>query len=78
MKVYVHYDSEGTIRSLVSMDAPKGAGAMLTPKAGHFVAEVEGLKFKGAIPTHEELAEIARTHKVSLPGPARLTLTKKS
>jgi hypothetical protein len=77
MKIYVHYDSEGTIRSLVTAHAPKGAGAMLTPKAGYFVAEVEGLKFKGEAPTHEELAEIARTHKVSLPGP-RCVLTKKS
>jgi hypothetical protein len=76
MKIYAHYDSEGTIRSLVVTHAPAGAGAMLTPKAGYFVAEVEGLKFKGGAPTHEELAEIARTHKVSLPGP-RCTLTKK-
>ena len=76
MKIYVHYDSEGTIHSFVTTDAPAGAGAMLTPKAGQFLAEVDGLKFKGKTPTHEELAEIRSTHKVSLPGP-RCTLTKK-
>jgi hypothetical protein len=69
MNIYVHHDGKGTIVSLVAVDAPAGCGIMLTPKAGTFVAEVEGLTFKSGRPTPSELREIADAHKVSGPAP---------
>jgi len=76
MAIYVHYDGTGSIHSLISVHAPPGAGMMLVPNPGVFVAEIEGLQFKADVPTPEELSEIAKTHKVSSPVP-RCKLAKK-
>ncbi len=76
MKIFAHFDSEGTIRALVWINAPEGVGLMLAPEPGTFVAEIEGLKFKSDKPDLEELREIARSHKVSTPLP-RCKLEKK-
>jgi hypothetical protein len=75
MKIYAHYDLTGTIRSIVSLDAPKDAGLMLAPQAGVIVAEVDGVKLKSAQDL-DELRQIATTNKVSSPTP-RCTLSKK-
>ena len=67
MKTFAHFDSTGTIRALITVNAPKGVSAMLTPKPGLFVAEVEGLKVKSGAPDLEALREIAKAHKVATP-----------
>jgi hypothetical protein len=78
MAVFAHFDSEGSIRALVNVNAPPGMSIMLTPKPGSFVAEVEGLKLKSqGFAGLEELHEIAQTHKISSPVP-RCKLTKKA
>jgi hypothetical protein len=75
MKIYANYDLAGTIRSMVSLDAPKEAGLMLAPEAGVLVAEVDGVKLKSAQDL-DALREIAASHRVSSPMP-RCTLAKK-
>lgn len=76
MKIYAHHDVEGTIRSLTILDAPEGAGMMLSPSAGVFVTEVEGLKLKADQLDFEALRETANNHKVSTPQ-ARSKLARK-
>jgi hypothetical protein len=80
MKVYVHHDETGTIHSLVFVDAPASAGAMLAPRPGEFVTEVEGLKDKlgAGEPDVEALREIAKRHKVSTAVPRSKLAKKKS
>jgi hypothetical protein len=46
MKLFVHHDATGAIRSIVTVNAPEQFHAMLTPKAGLLVAEVEGTEIK--------------------------------
>jgi hypothetical protein len=76
VKILAHYDSAGTIHSLIMVNAPAGASLMPAPKPGLFVAEVEGLELKSAAPHTAELREIAKTHKVATP-PPHCTLAKK-
>jgi hypothetical protein len=75
MKLFVHHDATGAIRSIVTVNAPKQFQAMLTPKAGLLVAEVEGTEIKPG-DSVEELRKIAQAHKVATPN--RVKLTKKS
>jgi hypothetical protein len=44
MRTFAHFDSQGTIKSIVVVDAPNGVNAGLVPEAGLDVAEVEGLE----------------------------------
>jgi len=74
MKVYAHYENDGTIRRLVVVDAPDGCGMMLRNNLGLSVAGVEGLELKSASP--DELRAIAKTHRVSKPG-QKCTVEKK-
>ena len=46
MRLYVHHDHTGRIRSATWFEAPAGAGMMLATAPGEFVAEVEGHKLK--------------------------------
>jgi hypothetical protein len=78
MTIYAYYDRTGKIRSLISLHTQDGAGMMVTPKPGLFVAEIEGLALKSKPPHFEELREIAQSHVIAIPGGApRCTLTKK-
>ncbi|MCW5977551.1 MAG: hypothetical protein KIT09_05720 [Bryobacteraceae bacterium] len=76
MKIYAHYDSDGNIRSMVTVEGPEGAGVMLTPDTGLSVAEIEGLTLKGGMEDVEELRNIAANYKVKAPA-QRATLEKK-
>jgi hypothetical protein len=78
MAIYAHYDHTGAIRSLIVTKVPKdrSAGMMMTPKRGHFVAEVEGVKLKSDLPTPEELRAVAASHRIASPLP-RATLVRK-
>jgi hypothetical protein len=76
MKVFVHHDTSGVIRSMITVNAPEQFHLMLTPKAGLLVAEVEGIKIKAGAEGVEELRKVAQAHKVVTPN--RVKLTKKS
>jgi hypothetical protein len=39
MKTFAHYDAEGNVRALITVNG--GKMAMLTPKAGQFVTEID-------------------------------------
>lgn len=79
MKIYVHYDSEGTIQSVFSVDAPEGCGGMLAPEPGLFMAEVDAdaLYLKTDASNPESLLGIVEGYKVSTPLP-RLMLVQKT
>jgi hypothetical protein len=77
MKVFVHHDAAGTIRSLVAVDAPEGVSLMLQPRPGQFVAEVEGVTVGPDVPDVAALRELGRTHKVDAPQQPR-RLAKKN
>jgi hypothetical protein len=65
MKTYAHHNRDGSITSLISLNLPESAGLLLTPKAGVYVTEIEGIKLKGELPEFGELREIMRTRKIS-------------
>jgi hypothetical protein len=65
MKVFVHHDTTGDIRSVIAVDAPGRFGLMLTPKPGLLVSEVEGMKVKPGAVDVEALRKIAQSHKVA-------------
>jgi hypothetical protein len=44
MRTFAHFDSQGTIQSIVVVDAPDGVNAGLVPETGLEVDEVEGLE----------------------------------
>jgi hypothetical protein len=72
MKLFAHYDATGAIRSIVTVNAPSQFHAMLTPKPGLSVAEVEGTEIK-ANATVEELRKIGKEKRVATPNRVRLT-----
>ena len=78
MKFYAHYDSEGNIQSLISVEAEEGAFAMRAPKPGLFSAEIEieGLELKNDPSDPEALFEIAENYKLQTPH-SRLKLVKR-
>ncbi|MDB4923214.1 hypothetical protein [Mucilaginibacter sp.] len=67
MKTYVHNDSEGNIKCIVSIDAPDHVGLMLTPKAGLFVTKVEDIEFQSKLLDVKGMKEIAKNFKISVP-----------
>ena len=72
MKLFVHHDATGAIRSIVTVNAPSQFNAMLTPKTGLLVAEVEGTEIKASA-TVEELRKIGKAQRVVTPHRVRLT-----
>jgi hypothetical protein len=80
MKVYVHYDSSGAVHSLVAVNTPEGSSAMLTPRPGLFVAEldgeVEGLKLKPDARELEALRDMVKELRVPT-SPPRCTLVRR-
>ena len=65
MRIFANHDLNGTIRSLVAADGPEGSGMVRVDTPGTFVSEIEGISLKH--PTiHDELRELARSHKVSV------------
>jgi hypothetical protein len=76
MVVYAYYDRQGNIQSLLTVNAPEGAGVMLAPKSGQFVVEVEGLELTPDKLNFDTLREIAASHGIKTPVP-RCKLVKK-
>ncbi|HJZ94045.1 MAG TPA: hypothetical protein VKE40_24435 [Gemmataceae bacterium] len=71
MRVFAHHDSAGAIRAVVTVTGPKAMTAMVMPKPGLSVAEVEGLPIGGG---PIDVAAVRRTVKglkvpVSAPRP---------
>lgn len=65
MKTFAHHDAEGRISSVVLVNAPRGGGAMLAPKPGTLVAEVEGLRIKdpGNV---DAVREVVQRHRIPM------------
>ena len=76
MRLFAHHDADGKIRSLTWFDAPEGISVMLTPGPGELVAEIEGHKLTGTVPSEKALRDIAKIYKIAEPL-ARRTLRKK-
>ena len=73
MKLFVHHDATGAIRSIVTVNAPSQFQLlMLTPKTGLLVAEVEGTEIKAGASV-EELRKIGKAQRVVTPNRVRLT-----
>lgn len=77
MRLFAHYDVSGRIHSLTWFNAPKGVSLMLTPRPGELVAEVEGHKLTGSLPSEKTLRDIAKGQMIAAPL-TRCTLTKKA
>jgi hypothetical protein len=80
MKTYVHFDSRGSIRGVVTMTAPAGvAGGMVQAEPGITVAEVGNLEVAAAGGDEgkvKKLREMLKSHKVKPGSEPRYTLTK--
>ena len=76
MRHFAHHDVDGKIRSLTWSNAPEGVSIMLTPAPGELVAEIEGHKLTGTVPSEKALRDIAKDYKIAEPL-ARRTLKKK-
>jgi len=69
MKLFVHYDASGRIRSATWFDAPPNAGMMLVPRAGHLVAEVEDEKLVRDARSEKVLRALMKKQRVQTPAP---------
>jgi len=76
MRVFVHHNPEGVIRSVTGFDAPEGVSLMLTPRPGEVVAEVDGHGLTIGHPEESALRDLGKNHKVATPL-ARCKLVKK-
>jgi hypothetical protein len=65
MKTFVHFDSEGTIQSLIAVDGPEGVSGGLVPEPGMFVDEVEGVNLGQDELDVEAASEIVKRHRVA-------------
>jgi hypothetical protein len=64
MKVYAQFDTAGKIKSMTVLDAPDEFSAVLVPKSGTFVAEVEGIRIsEGDLKDPAKLREIVGRYK---------------
>jgi hypothetical protein len=75
MRIFAHHDVNGTIRSLVAVDGPEGAGMVRVDTPGTFVSEIDGITLRHTA-IHDELRELARSHKLSVAIP-RCSLIRK-
>jgi hypothetical protein len=65
MKTFAHFDSEGQIQSLITIDAPDGVNGGLVPAPGMFVDEVEDVRLGPGEPDIEAAREIVERHRVA-------------
>ncbi len=68
MKTFAHHDSDGTIHSLVLVDAPEGVEVMLEPEPGELVTEIEGveLEFERGAENVDAVREFVESYKVAV------------
>ncbi len=71
MKLSVHYDPSGKIRSFVAVEGLKDHGMMLVSKAGTLVAEVEGVTLDSGVEGLKKLRDLAKNYLVEEPAASR-------
>jgi hypothetical protein len=71
MRLSVHYDPSGKIRSFVAVDGSKDNGMMLVSKAGALVAEVEGVTLESGVDGLKKLRDLAKNYLVEKPAVSR-------
>ena len=76
MKTYAYHDESGSIKSIVTFNAPEGHALFLATAPGTFVSAIEKIKFKSETPEFSELSELARGHKIAT-SKSPATLVKK-
>jgi len=78
MKTFAHFDLQGMIHSVITVEAPEGVVAMLEPEPGRLVAEIDAPQLKAPSEDIEKIQELARRYKVATPSIPRYKLTKSS
>ena len=68
MKLSVHYDPSGRVRSFVAVGGTNNKGMMLVPRAGALVAEVEHVTLESGVAGLRKLRQLAKNYLVE--GPA--------
>jgi hypothetical protein len=67
MKLAVHYDPSGKVRSFVAVGGTDSNGMMLMPTPGALVAEVEDVTLESGVAGLRKLREIAKNYIVEPP-----------
>lgn len=67
MKLAVHYDPSGRVRSFVAVGGTDSNGMMLVPTPGALVAEVEDVTLESGVAGLRKLREIAKNYIVEKP-----------
>jgi hypothetical protein len=67
MKLSVHYDPSGKVRSFVAVGGTNDNGMMLVPKSGTLVADVEDVSLESGVAGLKKLREIAKNYIVEEP-----------
>lgn len=65
MKTFAHFDDEGSIQSVVTVDGPENVDGGLVPAPGMFVDEVEGVDLKPDKMDVEAARELVERHRVA-------------
>jgi hypothetical protein len=65
MKTFAHHDANGNVRALVTVTGAKMA--MLTPKAGRFVTQIDPIKLDPETTDITALRKTARGMKIPVP-----------
>jgi hypothetical protein len=71
MKLSVHYDPSGKVRSFVAVGGTNDNGMMLLPKPAALVAEVEEVSLISGVAGLKKLREIAKNYIVEKPAITR-------
>lgn len=77
MRTFVHSDSDGTIHSLIVVDAIEGVAAGPVPEPGLHVDEVEGVELEIDQFDSDAAREIFETHRIEPTSPSPRKLLKK-
>jgi hypothetical protein len=64
MKLAVHYQPSGKVRSFVAVGGTNSNGMVLVPKPGVLVAEVEDVTLEAGVAGLRKLREIAKNYIV--------------
>ena len=78
MRTYVQFDADGTIHSIVTVDAPEGVRAMVDVEPGLSVAEIDSAALKAPTTDSDvdKIRALMQGNRVSVPAAAKATLTK--
>lgn len=75
MRLIAHYDADGTIHSVLRIDAPDGISVMVAPEPGLLVGELDDAGFEADDGSVEMLDSLIRDYRV-MPMP-RLILARR-